>query len=320
MSFLPILAAFAAQASAPLPIIDMHLHAQSATEFGPPGQILCSPLPELPPRDPSRPMGEYLSKIFGGVGCKRAFAAPKTDAEIRDRSLAELRRLNILGVTSGEAARVAEWHAREPTRIIPALSFGADSMPPIAELRRLHAAGRLKVLGEITTQYGGMGPNDARLEPYFALAEELDIPVAIHVGPGPPGVAYFAAPKYRANLSNALLLEEVLLRHPKMRIYAMHAGWPLGDAMVAMMYAHPQLYVDTGILDYAYPRADFHGYLKRLMDAGFGKRVMFGSDQMIWPDAIGYAVEGIETAAFLSREQKRDILYNNAARFLRLTP
>ena len=48
--------------------------------------------------------------------------------------------------------------------------------------------------------------------------------------------------------------------------------------------------------------------------------IMFGSDQMIWPDAIAFAVDGIESAPFLTPEQKRDILYNNAARFLRLTP
>jgi hypothetical protein len=46
---------------------------------------------------------------------------------------------------------------------------------------------------------------------------------------------------------------------------------------------------------------------------------MFGSDQMVWPEAIGMAVQGIESAAFLSEEQKRDILYNNAVRFFRLS-
>ena len=77
-------------------------------------------------------------------------------------------------------------------------------------------------------------------------------------------------------------------------------GWPMGEAMIALMYAHPQVYVDTGIISYAYPRADFHAYLKRMVDAGFANRIMFGSDQMIWPDAIGYAVEGITSAPFLS--------------------
>lgn len=45
---------------------------------------------------------------------------------------------------------------------------------------------------------------------------------------------------------------------------------------------------------------------------------MFGSDQMVWPEALDYAIAGVETAEFLSDAQKRDILYGNAARFLRL--
>lgn len=56
-----------------------------------------------------------------------------------------------------------------------------------------------------------------------------------------------------------------------------------------------------------------------MIDAGDGKRIMFGSDQIFWPDAIGKAIETIEKAPFLDEGQKRDILYNNAARFLRLS-
>jgi predicted TIM-barrel fold metal-dependent hydrolase len=39
---------------------------------------------------------------------------------------------------------------------------------------------------------------------------------------------------------------------------------------------------------------------------------------MIWPQTIDLAIETIESADFLTEEQKRDIFYNNAARFLRL--
>ena len=98
----------------------------------------------------------------------------------------------------------------------------------------------------------------------------------------------------------------------------MHAGWPMLDDLIALLWAHPQVYVDTGVIDFAIPRAEFHRYLQRIVEAGFEKRVMFGSDQMNWPKAIDFAVESITSAPFLSEEQKRDILYNNAARFLRL--
>ena len=46
--------------------------------------------------------------------------------------------------------------------------------------------------------------------------------------------------------------------------------------------------------------------------------VLFGSDQMVWPQAIERAIAGIESADFLTEEQKRMILHDNAARFLRL--
>jgi predicted TIM-barrel fold metal-dependent hydrolase len=47
---------------------------------------------------------------------------------------------------------------------------------------------------------------------------------------------------------------------------------------------------------------------------------MFGSDHMFWPQGIGLAVEGIESATFLTPAQKRDIFYGNAVRFFRLDP
>ena len=36
------------------------------------------------------------------------------------------------------------------------------------------------------------------------------------------------------------------------------------------------------------------------------------------PDALAAGIDSIESAPFLTPEQKRDILYNNAARFLRV--
>ena len=141
----------------------------------------------------------------------------------------------------------------------------------------------------------------------------------IHVGPGPPGIAYAGASKYRARFHSALVIEEALIRHPRLRVIVAHAGWPMIDDMLAVLYAHPQVYVDVGIICYAFPKAEFYRYLQRLVEAGFEKRICFGSDQMIWPQTIEVGIETIRNAPFLTEEQKRDILYNNAARFLRLT-
>lgn len=106
--------------------------------------------------------------------------------------------------------------------------------------------------------------------------------------------------------------------HPRLRVYLMHAGYPMLDDLLALLYAHRQAYVDVGIIVYHRPRAEFYRYLRTIVEAGFGDRLMFGSDQMVWPGAIERAVAVIEEAPFLREKQKRDILYNNAARFLRL--
>ena len=81
---------------------------------------------------------------------------------------------------------------------------------------------------------------------------------------------------------------------------------------------HPTLYVDVSTITWLIPRDAFHDYLRALVRAGFGKRIMFGSDQLYWPEVIGEAIDAVQSAHFLTHAQKRDILFNNAARFLRL--
>lgn len=85
------------------------------------------------------------------------------------------------------------------------------------------------------------------------------------------------------------------------------------------MYQYPTVYADISTILHLTPRRVAYQYLKDLVDNGLGKRLMYGSDQMIWPEVIGENIEMIEAADFLTDEQKRDILHNNAARFLRLS-
>jgi len=59
-------------------------------------------------------------------------------------------------------------------------------------------------------------------------------------------------------------------------------------------------------------------FLRLAKRFGMLDRVMFGSDQMRWPHAIADSIERLNTFEFLTDEDKRNILYNNAARFLEL--
>lgn len=315
-----------------LPIIDMHMHARTASFYGPPPLPICAPVERMPRWDQRKPMWQDGSP----PPCSNPLLSPATDAALLKETLAAMERHNLIGVLGGAPDLVGAWVQASPRRFIPSLDVRFDPatgeafapVPPgaprqpltVETIRGLHRAGAIKLLAEVTNQYAGMSPDDARLEPLWALAEELDMPVGIHIGGAEPGTPYTASPAFRARLQSALTLEEVLVRHPRLRVYIMHAGYPLLDDLLALLFTHPQVYVEPSMAINVETRAAFYRFLRGVLEAGYGDRVMFGSDQIIWPGLIDAAVRSIEEAPFLTREQKRDIFYNNAARFLRLSP
>jgi predicted TIM-barrel fold metal-dependent hydrolase len=299
------------------PIIDVHLHAHTLADYGGGGRVCTNDEAiEFPGVDPRQPI-----TIEAVMRCAHPREAARSDEAVMRESLAALERFNIFAVTSGDLVQVEKWHAAAPARVIPAISFLADERRTTEQLRGLITARQVSVFAEIGAQYRGLSLDDASLDPFFALAEELDVPVGVHLGEGPPGGTHVGGyADYRVSSGHPLQLEPVLLKHPKLRLYVMHFGSPFVDEMIALLYSHPQVFVDVAQNDWGFPRAHFYSQLKRLVDAGYGKRILFGSDQMIWPHTIAVAIDTIEKAPFLSAAQKRDIFYNNAARFLRLTP
>jgi len=271
------------------PVIDMHMHGPLAENWGP-------------------PIEEWLDKA---------------------------ERLNIEKVAlAAYADQLAEWRPKSPAILIPSLMFPClaqavdacnpvkDDWPDIEWVRNEIQAGRIQMFGEVITELYGIFPNDKRLEPYLALAEEFDIPFGLHMGPGPAWAAetesiYKRFPDFQISAGNPLELEVILRRHPDLRLLVMHAGWPMVDEMLAILWHNPNVYIELGHLQSAISRAEYNHYLKRIVDAGHGDRVMYGSD--VGFDEYGEGISAILEADFLTDSQKRDILYNNAARFLRLT-
>ena len=171
--------AFSQQPSSPQqpPIIDMHIHATAWDHYGSP------PPPNM---------------VTGKV------PAARTDKEFMDATLAELKRYNIVkAVAGGPREHVLRWLAADPGRIIGGTMMGPRfPIPDVSVLREDYRAGRLRVLGELGLIYNGVAPNDPQMEPYWKLAEELDIPVALHTGLGPPRTPYECCPKFRNSLGN----------------------------------------------------------------------------------------------------------------------
>ncbi len=273
-----------------LPVIDVHLHSESLANL----------------------------KDWGPNPVTGKKAPESVEQHIR-QTLAEMDRNNIvLGIATGDLETAEQLRNAAPDRIWAGPSSGIPGLD-VEKLRALYKSGQLRIMGEVVAQYEGLSPSDPVLDPYFALAESLDVPACIHTGMSFPGITV-SAPKFRVSFGNPLLLEELLNRRPKLRIWIAHMGFPYLEETIGILNVYPRVYVDTGAIDWVERPEAFFSYLKTLVVYGFEKRIMFGSDQMTWPDAIGLAVEAIERTDFLSAEQKRDILYNNASRFLRLSP
>jgi uncharacterized protein len=282
-----VLATGVAAAQARPPIIDMHMHARMAPSKEP---LPCEPQP-----------------------CASIGSVPLGPRSVLQETIRAMDQYNVIkGFLSDDLEAVYKWVAAAPGRFIASPAW-SHTPPAIALLRNEYAQGRLQAMGEIATQYAGLAPNDPQLEPYFALAEELDLPVLVHTaGFGAP------LPLFRPSRGHPLLLEDVVIRHPRLRIYIENAGYPFGDEAIALMYRYPQVHADVSTITWLIPAAAFYAYLETLVRAGLGKRLMYGSDQMEWPEAIDVGIRRLEGAAYLTEQQKRDIFYDNAARFLKL--
>ena len=273
-------------------IIDVHFHARQFKDFANP--------------PPPNPVTGKIPKW-------------KNDKEVIEMMLATLKNNNVVKViAAGSLTTIQEFHMADPERFIPSLGHpdvGNNPLPDTASFARYFQEKKFSVFGELGLQYVGKTLEDPDLEPYLAICERLGIPVALHTGMSFPNTTYTCCPKFRTSLGNPQLIEEVLVKHPKLKIQLMHLGFPYLQETKAILNVYPQVYADIGAIDWSRPLPEFYSYLKSFIDGGFGKRIMYGSDQMAWEDAIPLAIQNVEAAPFLTEEQKQDIFYNNAARF-----
>jgi predicted TIM-barrel fold metal-dependent hydrolase len=265
----------------------------------------------------------WLANDYGGKSAPNPVTGKiptwKTDKEVIEMMLATLKKNNVIKViASGSLTTVRNFQLADPERIIPALNYPDkqnNPLPDTASFIRYFQEKKFIVFGELGLQYEGKTLGDPELEPYLAICERMGIPVALHTGMSFPNTTYTCCPKFRTHLGNPMLIEEVLVKHPKMKIQLMHLGFPWLQETKAIMNVYPQVYADIAAIDWLRPLPEFYSYLKSFLDGGFGKRIMYGSDQMAWEDAIPLSIKNIENAPFLTEDQKQDVFYNNAAKF-----
>ena len=94
-----------------------------------------------------------------------------------------------------------------PNQFIRGIQFriNRDSIP-VDSLKLLMDNEGLQIIGEISNQYGGIPPIDPRMFPYYTLAEEMDVPILLHMGSGLPGTPLFLNPEYEVGHSKPFFI------------------------------------------------------------------------------------------------------------------
>ncbi|MDP6149645.1 MAG: amidohydrolase family protein, partial [Gammaproteobacteria bacterium] len=120
-------------------------------------------------------------------------------------------------------------------------------------------------------------------------------------------------PDFRIKNGNPLLVEDVLARYPKLKVYIMHANPLVYPEVMDLLTQYPKVHVDISPWEWVLPREKFHRLLRTYQEQGLLGRIMFGSDGHDYGDSL----EAYNSAKFLSERELAGIFCKNAERFLR---
>lgn len=198
---------------------------------------------------------QFIEQKMDPAGVERVVVPALQQYLYRDRQLVR--------VPWESVARVIE---RFPGRISGL--YGIDPFSGMKGVKELELA---------VTQYGFVGGhvhpygfdtpiNDARFYPFYAKCAELGVPVELQTGHS----AEFMPSKH----GHPLLLDDVAIYFPELKLVGAHQAWPWCEVMVAMAWKHPNVYVAmSGHAPKYWDRSLVHFLNSR----GQGK-VMWGTD------------------------------------------
>ena len=171
-------------------------------------------------------------------------------------------------VDSGLNDRVAEFVAAAPTRRIGFLSIQPEVDGAEDELERARTDLGLKgiKLGPNYQVFDPLGPAALRV---YELAERHGLPMLFHQGASPVRDAPL-------RFAHPLLMDEVAIRFPELRIVMAHLGHPWQRETIVTIRKHPHVYADVSALFYR-PWSFYEG-LRLATEWGALDKLLFGSD------------------------------------------
>ncbi len=215
--------------------------------------------------------------------------------------------LRVKGSTELKYERVYEVCKQYPDRFSGAA--GVDPTRGMQGLRDLEKA--VKDYGFVAAHWYphwfAMPPDAAQIYPYYAKCCELDIPIMLQVGQN----LIYQKDRRLPSVAKPILLDQVAIDFPELRIIGIHLGTPWVDEMISMCWKHDNVFMAGDAYAPKYwPPAAVHYANSYGQD-----KFMFGTD---WPVVDPRrAMKEVDEHKFRPAA-KAKILRNNAIKVFKL--
>jgi predicted TIM-barrel fold metal-dependent hydrolase len=172
---------------------------------------------------------------------------------------------------------VAAAVARHPGRLVP--FHVVDPLGGAAARRECERAVRgLGFRGlKILPAYSHMALDDPRLYPFYALAEDWDVPVVVHTGSTRPA-------EVRLAWQEPVLLDAVGAAFPGLRLWLAHGGMHRYLDAFNVLYKYPNMAADLSFWG-RFPPHYLAQALVAAKQTGVLDRLMWGTDYPFWGQA-----------------------------------
>ncbi|MFF3437281.1 amidohydrolase family protein [Streptosporangium sp. NPDC002721] len=240
---------------------------------------------------------------------------PETAAYYREREMAAV----VFTVDAEHATghprisneEVAESCAAHADVLIPFASVDPwKGRAGVREARRLVAEHGVRGF-KFHPSLQGMAPDDRAAYPLYEAIEEMGVPALFHTGQTGIGAGLPGGGGIRLKYSNPMLVDDVAVDFPELRIVLAHPSFPWQDEALAVATHKPHVYIDLSGWSPKY----FPPLLVRYANTLLKDKVLFGSDYpMITPDRWLADFDALD----IKPEVRPKILKENAVRLLGL--
>ncbi|NUT92740.1 MAG: amidohydrolase [Saccharothrix sp.] len=198
----------------------------------------------------------------------------------------------------------------------------ADTLIPFASIDPWRGRAGVRTARRLVEDHGvrgfkfhpslqGFAPNDRLAYPLYEVIEELGVPALFHTGQTGIGAGVPGGGGIRLKYSNPMLVDDVAVDFPELRIILAHPSFPWQDEALAVATHKPHVHIDLSGWSPKY----FPPQLVRYANSLLQDKVLFGSDHpVITPDRWLADFAALD----LKPEVRRKILKDNAARLLGL--